>query len=44
MKSFIRDGCILLPLETIDLSLVMILRGIQSGLLFLALICVASVL
>lgn len=34
MKSFIRDGCILLPLETIDLSLVMILRGIQSGLFF----------
>ena len=34
MKSFIRDGCILLPLKTIDLSLVMILRGNQSGLLF----------
>lgn len=43
MKSSIRNGCILPPLETIDLFLVLILREIQSGLLFLALTCVASV-
>lgn len=39
MKSFIRDGCILLPLETIDLSLVMILRGIQSVYFFSVNMC-----